>query len=132
MFYIMSERSDSDLEDIILLRFDDVGDNIIDKIDETNENKTDIKRLKQECRTGCNNDIKDRLEDLDLRTIKILKTLKDFKKELPKRANLIFKKQDLYNFEDWVYHYEKKIHGEEKTYHTKYDEMSQINCPSTR
>ena len=117
---------------VVWRRAIDVGEDIIEKIDETNENKTEIKRLKQECRggSGCHNDIKDRLEELDLISIKILNILKNFKKELPKRLENVNKYKntgkEMIEFNEWVSHYEKKIAAEQKIYDQKHNKMAEI------
>jgi len=117
---------------VVWARAIDVGEDIIEKIDETNENKTEIKRLKQECRggSGCHNDVKKRLEDLDLISIKILDILKNFKKELPKRLGNVNKYKntgkEMIEFNEWVSHYEKKIAAEQEIYDQKHEKMAEI------
>lgn len=127
----MDERGWSDLGEVWTHAIA-VGKDIIKKIDEMNENKTEFKRLKQECRgsAGCHNDITDRLEELDSISIKILKILENFKKELPKQVHGV----DVYentdeestNFKNWVTHYEKKIAAEQEIFNEKYDKMAEI------
>lgn len=108
----------------------EVGRNIIYSINENNDDKSEIKMLKHDCKRGCNQNIKDRLEELDLLIAKKLQILKNVKKELPRKLDNVamFENTDkeITDFKNWVSHYEKKMEKEEEIYSEKYEKMSEI------
>ena len=98
-------------------------------MDNTVTRIAEIKRLKQEChkgslRLGCNDVIRDMLEDLDLRNIEILKILENFRNSLEERLyGIEYDSNNVANINNIIEQELKKIDAAGAEYKRRYDKM---------